>query len=177
MGSFGLAAETAVPLIKEFLQHENSTVREVAAQSVKQITGEEVKLPERNENSNEQTSLGGPVYDGKNFDQWITLLKTDKSAHRRAEGIKALTVLHTKQNAALAVATILEIYDEHKEFGIDKGEPKVRSIAESALAKMDRKLVEQTLLERLKSKDPSQRLRAANLLRSYPCLKKPGLKY
>ncbi len=168
LGKIGPGAEIAVPVIKEFLEHGNSNVRQSAITAIKQITGEEIELPEQAKKSHDKTSVAGPVYDGKTFDEWITLLKTDKSGRRRVEGIKALVALHTPQNAQQAIDTVLEIASGHQDYNLGDAEPSVSRTAAQALHRMDAKLVAASLHKLLQSNDVQQRRYAAYLSSYFP---------
>ncbi len=106
-----------MPVLKAQLNHEDQQVREDAIVALEKITGE--KFQDRQKKTTHSTKPVGPVYDGKTFKEWITLLKTDKSASRRVEGIKALAELHTDKNAAQAIVPIIKIAGETRKHDLD----------------------------------------------------------
>lgn len=164
-GSIGPDAKAALPLLKEALKSQDELVRTLAAKSLPLVTGEAKPTP--------KTKPTGAVYDGKTFDQWITLLKTDKSAQRRVEGIKALAALSTGDNALRVAAMITEIGSEHSRARMVKDDRDVVDVARSELARIgessNRGLgIMLNLLDELGAKDVKTRRFAANALAILP---------
>ncbi len=163
LGSIGPSAQSAVPTIKEFLKHDDVYVRNAVVEAIQQITGEVIELPKDN-----KTAVTGPVYDGKTFDEWVTLLKNDKSPQRQIEGIKALVALGTAENASRALEIVFEMGASHSIERQNDDDREVVSAALEAIARInDAKLVRPFLLGKLDSEDAGARLFAITVL-NYP---------
>ncbi|TWU11767.1 Serine/threonine-protein kinase PknH [Symmachiella macrocystis] len=152
LGSIGPSAQSAVPTIKEFLKHDDVYVRNAVVEAIQQITGEDVELPKEN-----KTAAAGPVYDGKTFEEWVTLLKTDRSAHRQLEGIKALASLRSDENTPLVVSTIIKIAGDGDRISTGKNDPNVAESAEAILRQIGQEAAVPQLLTALESEDVSMR--------------------
>jgi len=177
LGSIGPNAKSGVPVIKEFLQHEHKDVRKNAVQAIKQITGEDIELPKDNKTPSNKTAASGPVYDGKTFDEWVALLKTDKSPQRQIEGIKALAALTTDENAERALETILAIGASHAAKYENDSDRQVADTALKAITRIDREqMVRALILEKLNDDDVGLRLFALAVL-DYPLVAGRDPKY
>ncbi len=160
LGAIGPSAKTAVSTIKEFLKHDNAHIRNAAVRAIKQITGEDIELPQDN-----KTAAAGPVYDGKTFDEWVTLLKTDKSPQRQIEGIKALVALGTAENASRALEIVFEMGASHS---IPQQTAEDQQVIEEALLAISRiknqVMVQELVAEKLNDNNEGARLFALNVL-------------
>lgn len=165
----GGGKKSLLPIIEAGLKSEDEQIKAAATDAHQFIRARQpatAKTKPSGSASSDKPS--GPVYDGKTFDEWITLLKTDKSAQRRVEGIKALGALHTEKNGPITVAAIIDLGGEHvpesvripfggEGFGGLSDNQKVLNAAQQTFVRIGAEQVVPQLLAALESKDAQSR--------------------
>lgn len=154
LADLGARAEAAIPAVERLQSSSHVEVVAKAHETLDKIT-----RPLR-EAGEQVSSEPDAIYDGRTFDDWLLIARTERKEERLVEAVEALGILHTTerdQQIASAVFDVLRAENPRSKF------PLLRA-AGKTLLKLDTQVLLDALLAELRSENENGRIAALLML-------------